>query len=274
MMHVQDFIRMKYRREDMPITQVDHEFISGLELYLKIERNCGHNTAVKYIKNFKKIVRMAMANGWITKDPFAKIKMPLKKVDKDFLTEDELNTIINKEFSVERLEHVKDIFLFGCFTGLAYSDLQLLTPDNLVTGTDGGTWIITKRKKTDNSSHIPLLPMAAEIIEKYVDHPHCIRHHVLLPVYSNQKLNAYLKEIADLCGIKKNMSSHMARHTFATTVTLNNDIPIESVSKMLGHSSIKMTQVYAKLLDKKVSQDMKKLHEKFTSKKALAPILN
>ena len=155
-----------------------------------------------------------------------------------------------------------------------YADLKLLNPENLVTGTDGGLWIITKRKKTDNPSHIPLLPMAAEIIEKYRNHPHCIRLHVLLPVYSNQRLNSYLKEIADVCGITKHMSTHMARHTFATTVTLNNDIPIESVSKMLGHSSIKMTQVYAKLLDKKVSQDMKKLYEKFAVKKTLDPVLN
>ena len=235
-----------------------------MELYLKVDRNCGHNTTVKYIKNFKKIIRIAQANGWIKSDPFIRIKMQLKKVDKEFLTEEELNTIIEKDFGIERLNNVKDIFLFGCFTGLAYSDLKLLKPENVITGLDGGRWIITKRLKTDNDSHIPLLPIAAKIVDKYKDNLYCNSRNVLLPVYSNQKLNCYLKEIGDVCGIRKHMSTHMARHTFATTVTLNNDIPIESVSKMLGYSSIKMTQVYAKLLDKKVAQDMARLNLKYS----------
>ncbi|MCX6257989.1 MAG: site-specific integrase [Bacteroidia bacterium] len=265
LMHVQDYIKKKYRKEDIPVEDIDHEFLSGFELYLKTDRNCGHNTTMKYIKNFKKIIRLAQAKGWISKDPFAELKFKLRKVEKDFLTEDELNTIIKKDFQIERLENVKDTFLFGCFTGLAYSDLKKLTPDNLVQATDGNYWIHTKRTKTDNPSHIPLLPPAMEIVEKYKDNPHCVNHHVLLPVYSNQKLNAYLREIADMCGIRKKMTTHMARHTFATTVTLNNDIPIESVSKMLGHSSIKMTQVYARLLDKKVARDMSKLQQKFAT---------
>jgi len=267
LMHVHEYIKKKYMKEDLPVEDIDHDFLSGLEFYLKTVRNCGHNTTMKYIKNFKKIIRTVHAKGWITKDPFADIKLKLRKVEKEFLTEDELNAIIETDFKVLRLEHVKDTFLFGCFTGLAYSDLKKLTPENLIQGKDGNYWIHTKRTKTDNPSHIPLLPPAMEIIWKNKDNPHCLDHHVLLPVYSNQKLNAYLREIADLCGIRKKMTTHMARHTFATTVTLNNDIPIESVSKMLGHSSIKMTQVYAKLLDKKVAQDMKKLHSKFTMKK-------
>ena len=215
------------------------------------------------MKNFKKIIRVALANEWIIKDPFSKIKLTFKKVEKFFLTEEELKTIIDKKFHIERLQHVKDIFIFGCFTGLAYVDIKKLTPENLVVGPDGKKWINTMRTKTGSKSNIPLLPITEGIIEKYHDDPYCVIHNVLLPVLSNQKLNSYLKEIADICGINKTLTTHIARHTFATTVTLNNDIPIETVSKMLGHSSIKMTQTYARLLDKKVGQDMEKLHVKY-----------
>jgi site-specific recombinase XerD len=175
-----------------------------------------------------------------------------------------LNKLINKKFSIERLEQVKDCFLFSCFTGLAHSDLKRLTTDNVVTGTDGNLWIKIHRKKTDNLSSIPILPISMSLIEKYKNNNFCKTHKVLLPVLTNQKMNAYLKEIADLCEFKKDLTSHIARHTFATTVTLNNDVPIETVSKMLGHSSINMTRIYAHLLDKKVGNDMKHLHDKFS----------
>lgn len=264
LLHIQNFIKLKYKVNDLPLSKINQEFIKGLELYLKTVRNCNHNTTVKYIKNFKKIIYNAFQNGWIKQDPFANVKLRLKKVDKGFLSEEELETIINKKFSVQRLECVRDIFVFGCFTGLAYSDLKNLSPGNLVKGEDGKMWIHTKRIKTGNECHIPLLPAALEILEKYRYIPYCIEKNILLPVYSNQKMNAYLKEIADVCGINKQLTSHIARHTFATTVTLNNDVPIESVSKMLGHSTITMTQNYARLLDKKVSKDMDKLQEKFS----------
>ena len=267
LLHLTNYVKEKYKVNDMPINKLNPDFIKGWELYLKTTRNCNHNTTMKYIKNFKKIVLNAFRNGWLKQDPFANIKLRLKKVDKGFLTETELATIISKKFSMERLNYVKDVFLVGCFTGLAYSDLKNLTPDNLVKGDDGKMWIHTRRQKTDMISHIPLLPVALEIIEKYKTNPHCQTLNVLLPVYSNQKLNCYLKEIADACGIEKNLSTHMARHTFATTVTLNNDVPIESVSKMLGHSTITMTQHYARLLDKKVGNDMGKIHDKFTTEK-------
>ena len=187
-------------------------------------------------------------------------KMSERKVDKPFLTEEELAALINKEFEIERLGQIRDCFVFSCMTGLAFIDLKNLTPDCIGTGTDGEPWILTKRHKTDNACNIPLLPLSRQIVDRYQNYPCRSHHNLLLPIPSNQKMNAYLKEIADLCGIKKNLTVHVARHTFATTVTLNNDVPIETVSKMLGHSSIKMTQVYARLLDKKVSQDMKKLH--------------
>jgi integrase len=153
--------------------------------------------------------------------------------------------------------------LISCLTGLAHSDLKRLSPDHLVIGTDGGKWIKINRKKTDNQSSIPILELTQKILDKYKNDPYCLANNVLLPVNSNQKMNAYLKEIADLCGINKNFTSHLARHTFATTVTLNNDVPIETVSKMLGHSSINMTKIYARLLDKKVGKDMKHLNKTY-----------
>jgi len=263
LMHVQDFIKKKYKQKDLPLKALDYNFITGLELYLKTDRNCGHNTTAKYIKNFKKIVRIAIANAWIKSDPFANHKMPLKKIDRGFLNETEIDIIKRKDFGVERLNYVRDIFLFACYTGLAYSDLKKLSKKNLVPGKNGLLWIHTKRTKTDNECHIPLISAAKEILNKYSFHPYCIENDVLLPVYSNQKTNAYLKEIALICGIEKNLTSHLARHTFATTITLNNNVPIESVSKMLGHSSINMTKTYARLLDKKVESDMSALMNKY-----------
>lgn len=269
--HLKDYIRNKYRENDLPLSKVDPDFVKGFELYMKTVKKCAHNTTVKYIRNFKKIISSAFRNGWIPADPFNNVKLQLKPVVKDFLTEEELQAIIDKKFDTERLEQVKDVFLFGCFTGLAFSDLEKLNPDNIVTGTDGRLWIHTKRQKTKNVCHIPLLPVAQSILDKYKYNPYLNMKNVLLPVDTNQSMNAYLKEIGEICKIKKYITSHMARHTFATTITLNNGIPIESVSKMLGHSSIKMTQVYAKLLDKKVGSDMEKIRDKFTPGNNVSP---
>jgi len=171
--------------------------------------------------------------------------------------------MMKKKFHHKRIEQVKDCFIFSCFTGLAYYDLKELKPKNISTGEDGKLWIKINRKKTNGESHIPILPITAQLIEKYKNNPYCLDKGVLMPVISNQRMNAYLKEIADICDINKNLTSHTARHTFATTVTLNNDVPIETVSKMLGHSSIKMTNIYARLLDKKVSRDMNHLNDKY-----------
>jgi integrase len=268
LIHLKNYVATKFKAEDLPLSKVDYSFIKGLEMYLKIDKSCNHNTTWKYIKNFKKIIKIAMASGWLKVDPFANIKMRFEKVDRGYLTEEELQSIIDKHFSIERLELVKDCFIFGCFTGLAYSDIKGLTAENLVNGEGDKLWIHTRRMKTNNQSHIPVLPIVAEILDKYRYHPHCIKNNVLLPMFSNQKLNAYLKEIADLCGIKKDLTSHIARHTFATTVTLNNNVPIESVSKMLGHSSLSITKIYARLLDKKVNQDMLQIFDKYSDSKA------
>lgn len=263
--HIEAYIEMEYKVKDIPVMDVDHRFITGFEYYLKTERNCSHNTAIKYITNFKKIIRIAFANNWISKDPFTSWKARLKIVDREFLTVEEIQTMVEKELHTERLDQVKDIFIFCCFTGLAYSDVKKLSAKNIVIGIDGGKWIKINRSKTDTRSNIPILPTAEAILEKYAEGSEIQNDRLLLPVLSNQKMNAYLKEIADLCGINKNLTFHLARHTFATTVTLTNGVPIESVSKMLGHKSLKTTQHYAKIIDKKVSDDMKALKDKLAN---------
>ena len=211
--------------------------------------------------NFKKIIRIAYANGWITKDPFANWKARLKNVEREFLTNEELQQLMDYPFTNERLEHVRDCFVFCCVTGLAYADVKKLTHDDFVVGIDGDLWINTKRTKTKTKSNIPVLPTALMILEKYEHSPLLVDKKVL-PVLTNQKMNAYLKEIADLSGINKHLTTHLARHTFATTVTLSNGVSIESVSKMLGHKSLRTTQHYAKILNRKVSEDMQLLKKK------------
>ena len=261
--HVAEFIKKKYNQNDIHVQDVNHQFINGFEYYLKTTRKCAHNSAIKYITNFKKIIRIAHANDWIDKDPFLHWKGKLKIVEREFLTQEEIQKIIDKELRMERLDQVRDIFIFCCFTGLAYADVKKLTKDDVVIGVDGEQWVKTRRTKTDTRSNIPILPIAQTIIEKYKDNELMKIKNVVLPVLTNQKMNAYIKEIADLCGITKNLTFHLARHTFATTVTLSNGVPIESVSKMLGHTNLKTTQHYAKILDMKVSKDMEILRNKF-----------
>ncbi|WP_374399457.1 site-specific integrase [Flavobacterium sp.] len=262
--HTKDFLQWKYRVSDIDIEKIDHAFITEYEFYLRTERKCANNTAVKYIKNFHKIINICLANGWLTKDPFANYKAKVKEVVREFLTEQEIQSLMEKEFVSKRLELVRDIFVFSCFTGLAYIDVKQLTPDNIVLGIDGDKWINKNRQKTDTNSKIPLLPTAQYIMDKYSDYPVNKNKGKILPILSNQKMNSYLKEIATVCGINKELTFHIARHTFATTVTLSNGVPIETVSKMLGHTNLKTTQHYAKILDKKISEDMKILKDKFS----------
>lgn len=262
--HLAEFMKATYNLSDIPIADVQHKFITDFEFYLKTARNCGHNTTLKYIKNFKKIIRIALANRWMKHDPFTKYKVRLQQIDRGYLTEEEIQRIVSKKLHTPRLNQVRDIFIFCCFTGLAYADVKKLTKDDIVIGIDGEKWIQTSRTKTNVRSNIPLLPTALAIIEKYKPEKDTPATN-LLPVLSNQKSNAYLKEIADLCEINKNLTTHLARHTFATTVTLTNGVSIESVSKMLGHRSVKTTQHYAKIVDRKVSEDMALLKKKFTT---------
>ena len=260
--HTIEFMQWKYNISDIDITKIDHAFITDYEFWLRSVRNCANNTAVKYLKNFNKIIKLCLANDWLDKNPFANYKSKVKEVERVYLTEAEIQSIIEKDFKTERLSLVRDIFLFSCFTGLAYIDVKNLTKAHVSYGIDGEKWIFTHRQKTESASKIPILPVTQMIIDKYENHPQCINEDKLLPILSNQKMNAYLKEIAGVCEIEKELTFHIARHTFATTVTLTNGVPIESVSKMLGHKNLRTTQHYAKVLDRKVSDDMKILKEK------------
>lgn len=264
--HTINFMQWQYHISDIDIAEIDHEFITSYDFYLRSERGCSNNTAVKYIKNFKKIIRICIANGWLVKDPFLNYVNKIKIVDREFLTREEIQAIAEKKFAGSRLSLVKDIFLFSCYTGLSYADVKKLKQSDIVIGIDKQFWISTTRKKTSTPSRVPLLPLASAVLEKYKNAPEVVRSGLALPILSNQKMNSYLKEIADLCGITKTLTFHIARHSFATSVTLANGVSIETVSKMLGHTNIRTTQHYAKILDTKVSEDMKVLRSKLTKK--------
>lgn len=260
--HTRTFIKWKFGTEDLPISKLSFEFATDYEFWLKTVRKCAHNTSIKYVANFKKIVNHCVRNGWLTRDPFLGYKMIKKEVDVNPLTKEELQVLREKQFASVRMDQVRDIFLFCCYTGLAYADIHKLKRSEIIIGVDGGKWIFTSRLKTDSASRIPLLPEALRIMEKYNTHPQCVERDRVLPVSTNQKMNGYLKEIGDICGITKKFTTHIARHTFATTITLGNGVPIETVSKMLGHKNLKTTQHYAKIIDKKVSDDMLALKQK------------
>lgn len=262
--HVQSFIKWKYDREDLILRELNYDFISEYSFWLKAIRKCNHNTTIKYISNFKKVVLECKRKGWLRSDPFIEFKMTLDEVEINPLEDEEITAIVNKDFHTTRLNNVRDIFIFSCFTGLAYADVKGLTYGNITRRVDGNLWIDTRRQKTGTPIRVPLLPQALDIMLRYREINIAENTDKVLPVLSNQKMNAYLKEIADLCGITKNLTFHLARHTFATTVTLANGVPLESVSKMLSHKSIKQTQHYAKIVDLKVSRDMDVLRQKYS----------
>ncbi len=264
--HTAEFLQFAYQRSDIPVAEVNHKFITDYEFYLKTERKCCHNSAVKYVKNFGKIIRIALADGYITKNPFANIRFKLDEVDRDFLEDHEIEALINKKIDIERLAQVRDAFVFCCFTGLAFSDMKGLKTEHIIRDNNGALWIRKKRQKTKNMCNIPLLDPAKEILDRYKDHPSCRAKDVLLPALCNQKMNAYLAELADICGIKKHLTTHTGRHSFATSVALANGVSIENVAKMLGHSDTKMTRHYARVLDKSIMRDMSIVNAKFGGK--------
>ena len=248
--HTQEFMQYTYKRSDIYLDEMNRQFIEDYEFYLKTVCKCNHNTTTKYLKNFKKITRIAIQKEWMKKDPFADIKFSLNPVEKDFLEKHEIEIIRQKEIGIERLALVRDIFVFCCFTGLAFSDVKQLTPEHISIDINGDKWIRKMRQKTKNMCNIPLLEVAQEILAKYENHPYCVTKGVLLPVLSNQKMNTYLKELIDICNIKKTITTHLARHTFATMMlTLGADL--YTTSKLLGHADVKMTQVYAKIINQK-----------------------
>ena len=260
-----EFVQAEYKRPDLYLKNLKYSFLIGFENFLLNYKpktgyqKIGNNTVMKHIQRLRKMITMCYHMEWIDKDPFVKFKSSFDKSERDFLTQRELEFIENYNTNSERLQVVKDLFVFSCYTGISYIDLMSLTEDNLLLGIDGYVWIITKRHKTNNPVKVPILPQAQLIIDKYKEHPRTKISGTLLPVISNQKINCYLKELAGLSEVKKNLTFHMARHTFATTVTLTNGVPIETVSKMLGHSKLTTTQIYAKVIESKVSDDMNKL---------------
>ena len=261
------YVKKKYKRSNMFLQNLDYEFVLGFESFLRKYRSrpsqgtIGNNVAMKHIQRLKKMIRLAYDMDWIQRDPFTKFKLTYEKKEREFLTKEELNKIENLVTSIERLSAVKDLFLFSCYTGLSYIDIVNLSVKNIVNGNDGNKWIKTKRQKTGIHIKIPLLDQAEKLIAKYKAHPRTENTKRLLPYMSNQKLNSYLKEIGDLCEIQKSITFHMARHTFATTITLSNDVPVETVSKLLGHTKISTTQIYARVVEKKISKDMNQLKD-------------
>ncbi|MGE7775513.1 site-specific integrase [Chitinophaga sp. NPDC101104] len=253
------FLKNQYNQSDKPLADLKHSFIADFEHFLTTKQGMTGNTATKYLKILKQVVKMAVEQGWINQNPFAGFTCRYEDPERERLTMEEVMAIYKADLHIERLREVRDVYIFCCFTGYAYQDVYSLRQDNVTIGIDGEKWIIKNRIKTDNPERVPLLPIPLEIISRYKDHPECSNSGRLLPVNSNQRYNAYLKEIAVLCKVDKHLTTHTARHTFATTITLEHDVPIETVSQLLGHKSIRTTQIYAKVTQRKISNNMQAL---------------
>jgi site-specific recombinase XerD len=262
------FLDQQFKTSDIYLHEINFKFIQDFETFLRNHKPKDHqkplnnNGVMKHIIRLKKMIHLAMRLEWISKDPFANYKLKILKVNREHLSEKELSAMEKKEITIERIDMVRDLFVFCCYTGLSYVDVINLTSDNIVEATDGEMWVRTCRQKTETPVNTPLLPKAVVILKKYKGNLRASVTSTIFPVISNQKVNSYLKEIADLCGIRKHITFHLARHTFATTVTLSNGVPIETVSKILGHTKIATTQIYAKVLEKKISEDMANLKRK------------
>ena len=261
---LKEYIRSCYHCDDIMLAELDGQFIRDFDFWLKTDKHCQNNSALKHLKNLKKVVRIALANDWIKKDPFYGIHFKQEEVNVEFLSREELDVLMNKGFTIKRLEQVRDIFVFCCFTALAFVDVQQLSREHLIKDNNGTLWIRKARQKTNQMCNIPVLSIPQRILRKYEDNAECIKKGVLLPVISNQRMNAYLKEIVDLCSITKRLTTHVARHTAATVVFLANDVSMENVSKILGHSNIRMTQHYAKVLDSSIMRDMVNVKKNFS----------
>lgn len=272
--YLKKFLANVKKTNDIFLKQMDYKFLCDFETYLSAywptghPRAMGQNTVMKHIQRLRKMITLAYHMEWIIKDPFIRWKPTFDRKEREFLSDYELSRLENIEFDIERLDRVRDLFVFSCYTGISYVDIMNLTENNIVMGIDGNNWIITKRQKTNTSVKIPLLQKAEELIYKYKSHPMTKVTGSALPIITNEKLNQYLKEVAFYCGIKKNLTFHMARHTFATTITLSNGVPIETVSKLLGHTKIATTQIYARVIEKKVSEDMNRLSTILNLKKS------
>lgn len=260
------FLKHQTCATDILLSDINPKFITDFEFYLKTVDHISQNTATKYLKILKKIIKVAVTNEWMVKDPFQSFRCSNTQTNRGYLCQDELDIIEKKQFESERMTLVRDVFLFACYTGLSYSDVFKLNRNHIST-TEGCKKVISVfRTKTNEHCRIPVLSQASRILDKYASYPECALKDKLLPVRSNQKLNEYLKDMAELCGISKKVTFHLARHTFATTVTLANGISMEVVSKLLGHKNLRTTQIYAKMVDKRVQAEMDGLELQFALK--------
>ncbi len=255
---LREFVQQKYKREDLYLRELNLNFIQSFHSFLRIDKGMAQNSSTKHLKLLKKIINLSVANSYMAFNPFSTYKVEREPVEVDFLDEEELRKIINFDTPLPRLERAKDMFLFGCFTGLSYIDIKTLTPEHFEKDNTGRIWIKKRRVKTGVLSRIPLLPIAKLILDKYKG------GEKLLPIQDPADINKYLKDIAILCGINKRICFHTSRHTFASTITLANNISLEVVSKMLGHTNTRMTAHYAKLIDKCIGEQMDKLMDTFT----------
>ncbi|MFT7350106.1 MAG: integrase [Candidatus Paceibacteria bacterium] len=273
--YLQKFLSLELKASDIYLKQLNYRFICDFEHYLRNFKNTKkqlmmtNNGVMKHLERFKKIINLAIKLEWMNKNPFQQFQLKFDKYDREYLTERELHVLENIHYANERLEKVKDCFIFSCYTGLSFIDVKGLTKKQITLGIDNSYWIFTKREKTDETVKVPILPKAMEILEKYKTNVETDFNEALLPLSSNQKTNSYLKEIAKDCGIEKNLTFHVARHTFATSVMLSNGVPIETVSKLLGHTKLSTTQIYARVVETKISEDISNLLLRFKQKEAI-----
>lgn len=268
--NIKGFLKYQYDLQDININRIDYKFITDFDYYLRtdkkpsnkiVKNKISNNVAVRYVKILKMYHTIAFNNGWVKTKPFTNFKTSLEEIERVHLTNNELTQIRNKKIINNRLNRVKDAFLFACYTGLSFVDLGKLNKNHIVIGMDSKKWIKINRAKTGNLCSIPLLPQAEEILKSYENDPECINRDILLPVLSNQRYNAYLKEIADICNIEKNLTTHVARHTFGSTTTAEKGVSSEVIQKMMGHANLATTQIYSKITDIRITKDMKVLFD-------------
>ncbi|MFY0714968.1 site-specific integrase [Seonamhaeicola sp. NFXS20] len=270
--YLKKFLKQKLKINDIYLKQLSYRFIVDFEQYLRTVKNkknaymLSNNGVMKHLERFKKMMNLAYKLEWIIRNPFKQFQLKFEKFNREYLSDRELKLIENTNYKNGRLERIKDCFVFSCYTGLSYTDVKQLAGNKISRGIDNRLWIFTKREKTNETVKIPILPKAMDILNKYNDVLPSNSKAALLPLCSNQKANSYLKEIAKDCGINKNMTFHMARHTFATTVMLSNGVPIETVSKLLGHTKLSTTQIYARVIESKISEDIGNLLQRFDNK--------